>query len=172
MLMVDVLTAGFSALEAHLPKRRPSHPRPQNHARGLHKGSSPRISMLTISRLVRLAGGTNLHTGSYVGKMSRDVSENDQSREALRWDCYGLKRVFSAASGGVHQGKVAGNLDGYGIDCIVQAGGGVHGHPDGTTAGARAMIQAVRSWTSGVSIQEYAQTHGELKRALGRWGLD
>lgn len=130
------------------------------------------ISMLTISRLVRLAGGTNLHTGSYVGKMSRDVSENDQSREALRWDCYGLKRVFSAASGGVHPGKVAGNLDGYGIDCIVQAGGGVHGHPDGTTAGARAMIQAVRSWTSGVSIQEYAQTHGELKRALGRWGLD
>lgn len=50
------------------------------------------------------------------------------------------------SSGGVYPGKVHGNLDGYGIDCIIQAGGGVHGYPDGTTAGARAMVQAAEAW--------------------------
>lgn len=46
------------------------------------------------------------------------------SRDALRNEWYGLKRVFPVASGGIYPSKVQGNLDGYGIDCIVQAGGG------------------------------------------------
>jgi ribulose-bisphosphate carboxylase large chain len=64
-----------------------------------------------------------------MGKMARETLENDLSRDALRGDWHGYKRVFPVASGGVYPAKVHGNLDGYGIDCIIQAGGGVHGHP-------------------------------------------
>ena len=75
----------------------------------------------------------------------------------------------SIASGGIDPAKVHANLDGYGIDCIVQAGGGVHGHPDGTTAGARAMVQAVEAWQRKIPLEIYAKDHKELETALKYW---
>jgi hypothetical protein len=43
------------------------------------------------------------------------------------------------ASGGLHPGLVPELVDRCGTDIGVQAGGGVHGHPDGTHAGAKAQ---------------------------------
>ena len=170
MVMVDVLTAGYSALEVlsrHVDV--PVHVHRTMHG-AFTRDKGHGISMVVISRLVRMAGGTNLHTGSYMGKMARETMENDQSRDALREEWHGLKRVFPVASGGIYPAKVSGNLDGYGIDCIVQAGGGVHGHPDGTTAGAKAMVQAVEAWLKQIPLQEYAKDHKELETALKFWG--
>ncbi len=170
MVMVDVLTAGFSALEVLSRNVKvPVHVHRTMHGamtRDRHHG----ISMVAISRLVRLAGGTNLHTGSYLGKMAGDVGELDACRDALREGWYGLRRVFPVASGGLHPGNVSANLDGYGVDCIVQAGGGVHGHPGGTADGAKAMVQAVDAWRKGVSVKDYAADHRELKAAIEFWG--
>jgi len=170
MVMVDVLTAGYSALEVlsrHVDV--PVHVHRTMHG-AFTRDKGHGISMVVISRLVRMAGGTNLHTGSYMGKMARETMENDQSRDALREEWHGLKRVFPVASGGIYPAKVSGNLDGYGIDCIVQAGGGVHGHPDGTTAGAKAMVQAVEAWLKQIPLQEYAKDRKELETALKFWG--
>lgn len=170
MVMVDVLTAGFGALEVLSRNVKvPVHVHRTMHGamtRDRHHG----ISMVAISRLVRLAGGTNLHTGSYLGKMAGDVGELDACRDALREGWYGLRRVFPVASGGLHPGNVSANLDGYGVDCIVQAGGGVHGHPGGTIDGAKAMVQAVDAWRKGVSAKDYAADHSELKAAIEFWG--
>lgn len=170
MVMVDVLTAGFGALEVLSRNGKvPVHVHRTMHGamtRDRHHG----ISMVAISRLVRLAGGTNLHTGSYLGKMAGDVGELDACRDALREGWYGLRRVFPVASGGLHPGNVSANLDGYGVDCIVQAGGGVHGHPGGTADGAKAMVQAVDAWRKGVSVKDYAADHRELKAAIEFWG--
>jgi ribulose-bisphosphate carboxylase large chain len=170
MVMVDVLTAGFSALEVlsrnvHVPVH--VH-RTMHGAMTRDKGHG--ISMVVISKLVRLAGGTNLHTGSYLGKMAAEKEENDLSKEALRGEWYGLKKVFPVASGGIYPAKVHANLDGYGVDCIVQAGGGVHGHPGGTVAGARAMVQATEAWMKHIPLSEYAKDHRELEAALNFWG--
>ncbi len=170
MVMVDVLTAGFSALEVLSSEiDLPVHVHRTMHA-ALTRDRRHGISMLAIAKLVRLAGGTNLHIGTYAGKMDRDVEENDRCRDALRESWFDLKRVFPVASGGVHPGKVKGNLDGYGVDCIIQAGGGVHGHPGGTVAGARAMVQAVDAWMKGIPISEYARNHRELEEAISLWG--
>ncbi len=169
MVMVDVLTAGFSALEVlSRGVKVPVHVHRTMHG-AFTRDKSHGISMVPISRLVRMAGGTNLHTGSYLGKMAGDREENDDCRDALRDGWYGLRPVFPVASGGVHPGKVRPNLEGYGIDCIVQAGGGVHGHPWGTTAGATAMVQAVEAWRAGISTEEYAKSHKELEAALKFW---
>jgi ribulose-bisphosphate carboxylase large chain len=170
MVMIDVLTAGFSALEVlsrHM--KVPIHVHRTMHG-AFTRDKAHGISMLVISKLVRMTGGTNLHTGSYMGKMARETLENDLSRDALRDEWYGLKRVFPVASGGIYPAKVHGNLDGYGVDCIVQAGGGVHGHPEGTTAGAKAMVQAVEAWLKQIPLQEYARDHKELETALRFWG--
>lgn len=169
MVMVDVLTAGFSALEALSRNVNvPVHVHRTMHG-AFTRDRAHGISMTVISRLVRLAGGTNLHTGSYSGKMAGEKEDNDLSRDALREEWHGLKRVFPVASGGIYPAKVHANLDGYGIDCIVQAGGGVHGHPDGTTAGARAMVQAVEAWQRKIPVREYAKDHKELETALKFW---
>jgi ribulose-bisphosphate carboxylase large chain len=170
MVMVDVLTAGFSALEV-LSKtvNVPVHVHRTMHG-AITRDKGHGISMVVISKLVRLAGGTNLHTGSYLGKMARETAENDLSRDALREEWFGLKRVFPVASGGIYPATVHANLDGYGLDCIVQAGGGVHGHPGGTTAGAMAMVQAAEAWMRRVPLSEYAKDHKELETALKFWG--
>jgi len=169
MVMVDVLTSGFSALEVlSRGVEVPVHVHRTMHG-AFTRDRSHGISMIPISRLVRMAGGTNLHTGSYLGKMAGDREENDRCRDALRDEWYGLSPVFPVASGGVHPGNVRPNLEGYGTDCIVQAGGGVHGHPWGTTGGAKAMVQAVEAWIAGVSEEEYARSHKELEAALKLW---
>lgn len=170
MVMIDVLTAGFSSLETLAQNLNvPVHVHRTMHG-AFTRDKGHGISMVVISKLVRMMGGTNLHTGSYMGKMAGETEENDHSRDALREEWDGYKRVFPVASGGVYPAKVYGNLDGYGIDCIIQAGGGVHGHPDGTTAGAQAMVQAVEAWQKHIDIKEYAKDHKELEVALKFWG--
>ena len=170
MVMIDVLTAGFSSLETLSQNLNvPVHVHRTMHG-AFTRDKSHGISMLVIAKLVRMMGGTNLHTGSYMGKMAGETEENDLCRDALRDEWGGYKRVFPVASGGVYPAKVHGNLDGYGIDCIVQAGGGVHGHPDGTTAGARAMVQATEAWLKHIDLMEYAKDHKELEVALKFWG--
>ena len=170
MVMIDVLTAGFSSLETLSQNLNvPVHVHRTMHG-AFTRDKSHGISMLVIAKLVRMMGGTNLHTGSYMGKMAGETEENDLCRDALRDEWGGYKRVFPVASGGVYPAKVHGNLDGYGIDCIVQAGGGVHGHPDGTTAGARAMVQATEAWLKHIDLVEYAKDHKELEVALKFWG--
>jgi ribulose-bisphosphate carboxylase large chain len=171
MVMVDVLTAGFDALQelsTHVDV--PIHVHRTMHG-AITKNKRHGIAMLVLSKLVRIAGGTNLHTGSYKGKMDTDTTENDLNRDALTNEWFGLKPVFPVASGGISPLNVAPSIEGYGVDCIVQAGGGVHGHPDGTKEGARAMRQAVDAWLKGVSVREYAKDHLALKRAIEKWGV-
>ncbi|RLE59516.1 MAG: hypothetical protein DRJ32_04510, partial [Thermoprotei archaeon] len=50
------------------------------------------------------------------------------------------------------------------------AGGGIHGHPWGSKAGATAMKQAVDAFMKNISVEKYAETHKELKKALEKWG--
>lgn len=170
MVMVDVLTAGFSALQAlNREIDLPIHVHRTMHA-AFTRNPRHGIAMPAIAQLVRIAGGTSLHTGTYHGKMHGAREEVDRSRDLIRGECYGLKPMFPVASGGVHPGLVEDNLEGYGRDVLVQAGGGVHGHPDGTRAGARAMRQAADAWMQGQTAAEYAKSHEELRRALGKWG--
>ena len=74
------------------------------------------------------------------------------------------------ASGGVYPGLVDKIIKFMGNDVLIQAGGGIHGHPDGTFAGAKAMRQAVDATLGKIPFKKYAETHKELRRALEKWG--
>lgn len=170
MVMVDILTAGFPAVQALTDVRIgvPIHIHRTMHG-ALTRGKFG-ISMQVIAKLTRMCGGTSLHIGTYAGKMARDTCEIDESRDILRKPWNGFKRVWPVASGGLYPQKVRANLDCYGTDVILQAGGGIHGHPGGTTAGVHAMFQAVDAWKEHKTLEEYAKDHIELAGALQKWG--
>ncbi len=171
-LMVDVLTVGFSGLQALAED--PSIKVPLHVHRAMHgaitKNPEHGISMPVIAKLVRLAGGDALHTGTYgTGKMHADISEELKSKEALLGEMHDLKRMMPVASGGLHPGLVSELMEVSGTDVQIQAGGGVSGHPDGVRAGGKALSQAVDASFKGIDLREYAEDHQELKKALDKW---
>jgi ribulose-bisphosphate carboxylase large chain len=168
--MMDVITNGFPALSSLAREfKLPIHVHRTMHA-AMTRNQRHGIHMLVLARLVRLAGGDQLHVGCAAGKMEAEGIH--RMHTALKGDWHGLKTVFPVCSGGVHPGLVEENLKKLGTDIIIQAGGGVHGHPDGTRAGAKAMMQAVEAFMKGVSSEEYAKEHPELARAFERWGRE
>lgn len=138
------------------------------------------ITMLVLAKLARLAGVDQLHTGTVVGKMEGSADEvmtiNELLREdfghyhSLREDWSKIKPVMPIASGGLHPALLPELEKILGHDLIANFGAGVHGHRDGSAAGARACRQAADAVAKGIALKEYAKTHGELKVALEQWG--
>ena len=171
-VMVDVLTSGFSAVQALAQDPAicvPIHVHRTMHG-AMTRNPEHGIAMRPIARLVRMLGGDQLHTGTISGKMGHDPQELLGDNAALTEPSHGQVPIFPVASGGLHPGKVHAELTGLGTDIVLQAGGGIHGHPDGTRAGAMAMRQAADAFMEGMSAQEYAVDHPELAKALEKWG--
>jgi len=51
-------------------------------------------------------------------------------------------------------------------DVVIDFGGGIHGHPDGTRAGATAARQAIDALMKGTSLEDYAKEHKELQKVI------
>jgi ribulose 1,5-bisphosphate carboxylase large subunit-like protein len=58
----------------------------------------------------------------------------------------------------------------YGNDAFFLFGGGCHGHPGGSYAGAKAVRAAVEAAAAGISPQEAAKGSKELQQAFDLWG--
>ena len=56
------------------------------------------------------------------------------------------------------------------IDFGIVPGRGVFGHPMGPRAGAASLLQGWQAFKEGVSLEEYAATHPELKAAIEEFG--
>lgn len=171
-LMVDVLTVGFSGVQALAED--PSVDVPIHVHRAMHaamtKNPDHGISMPVIAKIVRMAGGDALHTGTYgAGKMHAEIEEELKSKEFLLQDMHGLPRMMPVASGGLHPGLIQELIEMSGLDVQIQAGGGVSGHPDGVRSGAKALTQAVEGAFQGIPLVDYAEDHDELKKALDKW---
>lgn len=171
MLMLDVLTAGFTALlELRRSAGLPIHVHRTMHG-AITRIPDHGISMMIISVLVRLCGGDQLHVGAITGKMETRIEEVLEIDRFLRSDWFGLMDVFPVASGGLHPGCVWDEMDARGHDIVIQAGGGIHGHPSGTRAGAMAMRMAVDAALHGISPQDCVLRDDALGEALRKWGV-
>lgn len=172
-VMIDILTAGWSAVQemrAYLDGRDIGiHAHRAGHAT-VTRLQDHGISMLFLAQCARLAGVDNLHAGSVVGKMEGGRDEITEIYDFLRGDWHGLETVIPVASGGLHPGLVPDLVDILGTDIVVQAGGGVHGHPDGTRAGAKALRDAVDTVAAGEDLRDAAADSPELAAALEKWG--
>jgi ribulose-bisphosphate carboxylase large chain len=141
------------------------------------------ITMQFLAKIMRLVGVSQIHTGTAVGKLAgtrqesavladilREKRTREVGRTALDQDWGHIKTAFPVASGGLHPGLVPDVLDIYGIELVLLVSGGVHGHPDGTRSGARAVMQAVEAWKEGIPLEEKARTAQELAAGLEKWG--
>ena len=172
-IMIDVFTAGFGAVQAVAedPKIKvPLHIHRTMHS-AITKDPHNGVAMVAFAKLVRMIGGDALHIGTLgVGKMEGNASEGMKSYRACRGPDLPYRTVMPVCSGGMYPGIVPGVMAITGDNVQIQAGGGVAGHPGGVRAGAAAMCQAVDATSEGISLEEYAKTHRELREALDRWG--
>ncbi len=181
-VMVDIVTCGFSGLqslrEAGLGLIIHAH-------RAMHAAftRNPKhgVSMLVLAKLARLAGVDQLHIGTIVGKMEGGREEVQNVREGVeneivngkgsilsqKW--HGTKPVFAVCSGGLHPGYVPKLMEYLGSDIIIQMGGGIHAHPEGTKAGAMAARQAVDLAVQGLPFKDFSKNYRELGLAIKAW---
>ena len=171
-IMVDILTCGWSALQTLRDQnfKLVIHAHRAGHA-AFTKNPLHGIAMKPIATVARMIGVDQLHVGTVVGKMSETKAEVIENIGACKAEMGLLKSVLPVASGGLHPRLVPALMETFGNDFVIQAGGGIHGHPDGTVAGAKAMRQAVDATLYGKTLEEYAKTHKELALALKQWKI-
>jgi ribulose-bisphosphate carboxylase large chain len=173
-VMVDVVTCGWAAVQS--VRERCEELGLAIHAhRAMHAAFDrlPQhgVSMRVLAQISRIVGVDQLHTGTAgLGKLANEdtVGINDW----LRSDLYGMTDVLPVASGGLHPGLVPKLLEAVGTNVCVQAGGGVHGHPEGTRAGAAALRAAVEAAVADEPLEVRAQESAELGAALEKWGTE
>ena len=173
-VMVDVVTCGWAAVQT-LRERCEELGLAIHAHRAMHAAfdrlPDHGVSMRVLAQVSRLCGVDQLHTGTAgLGKLANEDTVG--INEWLRSDLYGMTDVLPTASGGLHPGLVPALMDATGTNMCIQVGGGIHGHPDGTRAGAAAFRQAVDATVAGVEMNEYAADHAELAVALDKWGTE
>ena len=173
-VMVDVVTAGWASLQS--VRERCADLGIAIHAhRAMHAAfdrvADHGVSMRVLAQISRLCGVDQIHTGTAnLGKL-----ENEDTSGINDWltdECHDLRPVLPVASGGLHPGLVPQLLDELGTTLVVQAGGGVHGHPDGTHAGARALRRAVDAAVTGEDLGDVATDSPALAAAIEQWGTE
>jgi ribulose-bisphosphate carboxylase large chain len=157
------------------------------------------MSMLVVAEIARLLGADQLHVGTAgVGKLEGAPGEVRQIQahvaepphppgerrnhrrfarvppnpalHTLGEEWGAVPPVLPVASGGIHPGTIPAVLDRMGVDLLLQLGGGVHGHPCGSGAGARAVRDAVEAFMEGRSPASAARSSPALREALETWG--
>ncbi|VVB76253.1 Ribulose bisphosphate carboxylase [uncultured archaeon] len=187
-VMLDIITSGWTAL-ASLRNECDDLGLAIHAHRAMHgaftRNPDHGISMNVISKLARLAGVDQLHIGTSIGKLvspkeevlqcQAELTATKKTKENIREHCLSqdwgtLKQVFPVSSGGLHPGIVDQVIKLLGTNIMIQLGGGVHGHPKGSYAGAVAMRAAIDAYLDKQSVEEKAKNCPELKEALKTWG--
>ncbi|MFA5745413.1 MAG: ribulose-bisphosphate carboxylase [archaeon] len=81
----------------------------------------------------------------------------------------GVKKCAPIISGGLNPTLLKPFIDVMGsVDFITTMGAGCHAHPDGTQAGAKALVQSCEAYKKKIDIHKYAKDpkNKELKRAI------
>ncbi|MEF3301743.1 2,3-diketo-5-methylthiopentyl-1-phosphate enolase [Paenibacillus sp. GYB003] len=144
-----------------------------------------------LGKLMRLCGADLVLFPSPYGSVVMPKEENMAIRRALVTDRleddyvyrgpdaseggetpapFALRESFPVPSAGIHPGLVPWIVRDFGVDVVVNAGGGIHGHPQGTAAGGQAFRQAIDAVMGGRTLADYAETHPELADAIRLWG--
>ncbi|NJD52496.1 MAG: type III ribulose-bisphosphate carboxylase [Candidatus Methanoperedens sp.] len=138
------------------------------------------LSMYFLAKLMRLLGVDEIHSGTAIGKLVGSKKEVTQIARVLRdhkiendgmlsQDWGSIKPALPVSSGGLHPGLIPSVMSILGNDCTLLVSGGIHGHPKGTRAGAKAVMQAIEATMDGIGLNEFAIKNNELKQALGKW---
>ncbi|MGL4522464.1 MAG: RuBisCO large subunit C-terminal-like domain-containing protein, partial [Bacilli bacterium] len=124
---------------------------------------------LMLGKVLRMSGADFSLFPSPYGSVAIPKADAMAIHHALQsTDLY--KKTWSVPSAGIHPGLVPQLMDDFGLHSIINAGGGIHGHPQGTTSGAKAFRQAITCVLDGHSLQTVTEkNYPELYAALQLW---
>lgn len=125
---------------------------------------------LLLGKLLRYAGADFSLFPSPYGSVALEKQQALSIAEALTAEDQ-FKRTFPVPSAGIHPGMVPLLIEDFGLDSIINAGGGVHGHPGGAQGGGKAFRQAMDTVLKGKTLEEGAHEFNELRAAIELWGL-
>ncbi|UTH14142.1 2,3-diketo-5-methylthiopentyl-1-phosphate enolase [Macrococcus equipercicus] len=117
---------------------------------------------LILAKLTRLAGADLVLFPAPFGS----VTLSEETAGAIVAECVKtlpISAAFPVPSAGIHPGLVNKLIDSYGVDQVINAGGGVHGHPEGAAAGGLAFTEAIDLYYGGTTGSAYEQ-------AVTLWG--
>ena len=174
-LMVNVYTTGFDTLKmlAEDPNINVPILAHVNFAGTMAASTYTGIAApLLIGKITRLAGGDFQINGHPFGKFPVSYKVFYRCFKFFTQPWRNIKPMMDACSGGTTQLAVEKIIKAVGTDVMLAAGGGVHGHPDGSEAGAKSMRQAIDAAMLGIPVMEYAKDHPELARMLGHLNPD
>lgn len=97
---------------------------------------------LLFGKFIRLAGADLTLFPSPYGSLSTPRDEAIQIQD-FTTETHWTKPILAVPSAGIHPGLVPDLIRDFGTDVVINAGGGIHGHPDGAIAGAQAFRQAI-----------------------------
>lgn len=128
---------------------------------------------------MRLAGADFVLFPSPYGSVAMDREDTLAIAKHLRegWNTddqqaqQTIKASFPVPSAGIHPGITPLLYEDFGTESIMNAGGGIHGHPQGAIAGGRAFRQAISILSSGNNFEQEISSHTELQTAIDTWGL-
>lgn len=184
--MIDVVTSGCAAVQT-LRETLGDLGMAIHAHRAMHASfdRNPRhgMSMQFLAKIMRMVGVDEIHSGTAIGKLVgskdevlsianvlREKNVKPYKKVLLEQNWHGTKPAFPVSSGGMHPGIIPEEIDIYGKDVVLLISGGIHGHPRGPRAGARAAMQALEATQKKISLEEFSKTHKELKEALEKWG--
>ncbi len=138
-------------------------------------------SFLIMGKLARLAGLDILVYPSAYSKAPFIRDKYLACTKALRYPFGPLKPVLPMPSGGVTPGIALRIMKDLGRDIMIGAGVGIHSHPKGTRAGAKAFRQVIDIGMTHLEeaaedLEDYLDDHEdeyeELEQAIESWGKE
>jgi 2,3-diketo-5-methylthiopentyl-1-phosphate enolase len=171
-IMVNYLAVGLPALQALAEDPDINVPilAHMDCAGALYESPNSGIaSHLVLGKLPRLAGADSVVFPAPYGKAPYLKDRFVYTADVMHYPMHDIKPTMPMPSGGITPDMVPVCVADIGPDIMIGSGGGIHAHPMGPTAGARAFRQAIDATMQGIPIQEYAKEHQELGVALGLW---
>ena len=135
--------------------------------------AQPRISWPVFAKLCRVCGADLMLTPTFWSSIPMVSLEEGIRTSHVKLAPLGhIKPMFPMPCAGVYPGLTPILVGEYGPDIVIPAGGGMLGHPDGYTAGAKAWQQAIAATMSKENFLDYARRpeNVELRRAIEKWG--
>ena len=128
-------------------------------------------SSLIYGKLARLAGVDMLCIPTPYGKFSHSYTKYLQMVHGLRSPFFGKPGVWPIVGGAIKQSHIPSLFKELGRDFIIGAGGAIHAHPMGSTAGAKAFRQGMALMMTHGTL-DGGKIGKELQAAMDLWGSD
>ena len=126
-------------------------------------------SHIILAKLARLAGADIVVIPAPYGKAPVLPEKFIRNAYNLTFPFYNIKPTFPMPSGGITPSMIPNVIKDLGPDVVIGSGGGIHAHPQGPVAGAKAFRQAIDATMKGIPLEEAAKQYPELKVALEKW---